>query len=378
MSEKSLTVTSRTATELLASGGAAEDKLRRMTRKLMRLTPGGKDLTMDQAAQLAVYCWMTDLNPFNNEAYWMDGVGPYPGVAGYRRKALEYLAITSSPDDRFYCDFRDAMPGEGNFDLDAGDIARHATLRIRSVSEKWNQNILRIYTQLTQAGMDTEKAWERAERLGGPEPVWTAVGVVDHREKFSRAAGTKGPNDPGTPDKWDKVQRAEKRAEKGAIRKAFASVLMPDVDMGEQASIDANIVDAIVRDVTEELAAKTPPRPEAEILAELGYIDTRAAEPAADEEQAEEPAPEPEPAEEPAAAQAPEHAPGKSWDGAFVKALMEERVAQHPKQAVAILNMLQPATLEDAVRLGKFYRGHRDAGKEKDEAAELAAQGVEP
>jgi hypothetical protein len=391
MSNKSLAITSRTATELLSS--SAETELRAMTGKLMRLTPGGRKLNTNQAAELAVYCFMTDLNPFNYEAYYMDGVGPIPGVAGVRRKANDYLAITSGPDDRFFVYFRDAQVGEANFDPDKGDIAKHASLTIRTVSERWQQNALRIYAELVKAGMDTDTAWERAEKMNGPEPVWTAVGVVDHRENFSRKPGTKGPQDPGTHDKWDRHQRAEKRAEKWAIRKAFPSVILPDVDLGEQSNIDATIVDAIVRDVTEELATKLPERPAGQVIEELGYkpgkscsdcdgTGERDGQPCeycdgtGDYTKAGK-------AEEPEKEVTPEgngpEPPAKMWDEEFVKALLSEKVAQHPKQAVAILNLLQPSTPEQAALLGTIYRAWRNSGiDDVNVAAEKTLKGEQP
>jgi hypothetical protein len=400
MTEKSIVTTSK-ATDLLAAD--ADNELRAMTAKLIRLTPGGRKLTTENAANLAVYCYMTQLNPFNGEAYWVDGAGPIPGVAGVRRKANEYLQLTSTPTDRFFVEFRDAQPGEASFDPDAGDIAKHATLKIRSISEHWQQNIMKLTAELTKAGVDIGVAWDRAVKLAGAEPVWTACGVVDHRESFSRAAGTKGKNDPGTPDKWDRHQRAEKRAEKWAIRKAFPSVLLPDAELGEAAYIDAEIVDAIVRDVTAELANPPEPRAEGEILAELGYtvkpgvtvvpepvtigLETPS-KPTVTEHPPGEPVlvgldtpsialePEGEPVPD---GNGPEHAtPAASWDPDFVKVLLQEQVAQHPKHAVMILNLLQPTSADEAALLGKMYRGHRDKDVEQDKAVELTLQGVAP
>ena len=94
------------ATDMLAADKTIE--IKSMAHKLMKLTPGGRNLNAEQAVELAVYCYMTDLNPFNGEAYYMPNVGVIPGVSGIRRKANEYLAITSSPDDRFFISFRDA------------------------------------------------------------------------------------------------------------------------------------------------------------------------------------------------------------------------------------------------------------------------------
>jgi hypothetical protein len=278
------------ATDLLSADNGA--LIKSTVHKLMRLTTGGRNLNSNQATELAVFCIMTDLNPYNGEAYYLPGGGPIPGVSGYRRKANEYLALTSGVDDRYFVEFREAHPGEAVFDLDAGDIARHATLRIRSVSERHQSTILVTYAKLTGLGMDSEVAWDRAERLAGPEPTWSATAVVDHRESFSRAPGTKGPDDPGTHDKWDRVERCEKRAEKWAIRKAFPSVILPDVDLGGALDLDPTVIDAIVREVEQELLEPTAPRSEAVILEELGFTPAPEQEPNVEAEQVPEPEPE--------------------------------------------------------------------------------------
>jgi hypothetical protein len=238
------------ATELLSSNDGALVKA--TVHKLMRLTSGGRRLNSNQATGLAVYALMTDLNPFNNECYWMlgPGEGPIPGVAGYRRKALEYLAVTSGPNDRYFVTHRDALPGEAIYDLDKGDIARHCTLRIQSVSDKWRGELLHTVSKLKEAGLSGKAALAEAKDLVGPEPVWEATAVVDYRENFEGKPTEKRPE--GTPDKWDRVERCDKRAEKWAIRKAFPSVILPDISLGGSVDIDPNVIDAIVREVEEE------------------------------------------------------------------------------------------------------------------------------
>ena len=356
---EAIVTTSRTATELMSA--SAEDELRSMVHKIMRLTSGGRKLNQTQAAELAVYCYMTDLNPFNNEAYYLPNAGPIPGVAGVRRKANEYLTITSGPDDRFFVEFRDALPGEAAFDSDIGDIGKHDTLRIRSVSERWQQNALRIFKELITAGMESEMAWDRAERLNGSEPVWSSVGIVDHREQFGREPGTKGKDDLGTPDKWDRHERAEKRAEKWAIRKAFPSVILPDVDLGEQSQIDGAIVDAIIRDVTEELTNPEPPREESEILSELGFESEPAIEPVKQESKPK------------------ENGNGKNTEEIY-QAVVDAKLSENIHAAKKALNRCKTGYTnpEQAIAWMTAYRGFRDMGGTVAQSAKQVNEGNKP
>jgi hypothetical protein len=231
-------------------------KVEETVRKLMRLTPNGKRLAKEDATDLAVYSLLTDLNPFNGEAYYLPNVGPVAGVTGYRKKANEWLNAKHGPAARFWCEFRHAEEGEADFDAKKGDIAYHCTLHDSETKRHWEGQMIHNLGALRKQGMTTDEAWKIAREIAGPEPVWTAVGKVDHRESF--AYGDK-------PDKWDRHERAKKRAEKWAIRKAYPSVQIPDSD------IDGEIVEGLVREIPDEPEYPHQDKPNAQILAELGF-----------------------------------------------------------------------------------------------------------
>lgn len=240
------------ATDLLTA--EMTNNVKETVRKLMRLAPGGQRLNADQATELAVYSLMNDLNPYNGEAYYLPGSGPLAGVAGYRRKANEWIAATYGPKERFWCEFEPAQIGAADFDPDAGDIGYQCTLHDSTSKHEWEQAVLGAYIQLRAGNMDTEKAWQEAQKFIGPEPVWIAIGVVDHREVFAKE---------GKPDKWDRHERAKKRAEKWAIRKRFPSTIIPDIDL------DTEVIDAVVTELRDELGEGR--RSPEQIIAELGY-----------------------------------------------------------------------------------------------------------
>jgi len=66
--------------------------------------------------------------------------------------------------------------------------------------------------------------------------------------------------------------------------------------------------------------------------------------------------------------QAPTNGKKKSWPADYVQALINTKVSPDAASAVGILNHLNPDSLENAVKLGKTYRGFRDQGNSRDEA----------
>jgi len=257
MTDKSLMTLTRMDNAMLVTELKTEVEL--AAGKIIHLAPGGRRYTMDEAIDLALYSVINQLNPFNGECYYLERVGPIAGVAGYRRKANEQLR-TIDPTGRFWLEFREAQKGEADFDPDK-DIAWVATLHDSVTKREWEQSTLRVYMELTKGGMEGDKAWAEARSFVGAEPTWTASAVVDHRENFSKE---------GKPDKWDRVERCKKRAEKWVLRKRFPEVHIKDPELGDV--VDAEFVEAreeIRRELLAEQAAA--PRSEAEIMGDLGY-----------------------------------------------------------------------------------------------------------
>jgi hypothetical protein len=191
---------------------------------------------------------VTQLNPFNGECYYLDKVGPIPGIAGYRVKAQEWLrSVSNKPGVRTFEEYRPATTEEPDFVPDAGDIAWVCTLFDTASQEEWEQRIIKLGTAYHQMGATFKEAHEQATKDAGPCPSWTAVGVVKAEEKFSKQKWDQGkPTDEYQPEKWDRNERAKKRAAKGCYRKAFPAVSIPDMEYGE-------VVNAISEDVVEEI-----------------------------------------------------------------------------------------------------------------------------
>jgi hypothetical protein len=207
----------------------------------------GKKLTDPECEALAIYSAVNDLNPFVGECYYLPGIGPSPGIAGWRKKAdeqLEYEARRAAcPSARFWCDYVETEPRETGA-LAAGDIAVKAILHDTITKMQWEQRILSSMIELMKNKI--EHARELAMELTGPEPVWSAIGIVRAVENFGQ-------------DKMPRYERACKRAEKASIRKRFPRVYLPE-PVGYEDVIDGEFAEA-----------PAPKISQAQALSELGF-----------------------------------------------------------------------------------------------------------
>ena len=234
-------------TQLLTSD--IESQVKSMAVKLMKLTSNGKNLATGQAAELAVYSLMMQLNPFNGECYYIDKVGPIPGIAGYRVKATQWLQLTSGRQEgiEIYETYRPATKDEADFDPNKGDIAWVATLHSSLANEQWEGRLIKLARTYKEMGAEFKEAHAQALIDIGPKPCWEGVGVVYHTEHFSGVEWVNGKaTNEYKPEKWDRNERAKKRAAKGAYRKGFPQMNLPDPEYGE-------VVDALAEDVKENI-----------------------------------------------------------------------------------------------------------------------------
>jgi len=208
--------------------------VRELGERLKLMVANGKRLTTDEALALAQYSVATDLSPFLNECYYLQNVGPGPGIAGYRRKANEELAheaqLAHEPNSRFWCDYTDTN-GEIKIDREKGDIGVKAILHDTLTKRDWERRILSAMVEFLKAGVAVEGARGMAQEIIGPEPTWSAVGVVYSGENFGG-------------DKMPRYERACKRAEKAAIKKRFPRMRLPE-PTGFDEPMSVSVVDPI-------------------------------------------------------------------------------------------------------------------------------------
>jgi len=189
-------------------------------KRLSLMITNGNRLSEQEVGALGAYALTNDLNPFNGECYYLPTVGPVPGIAGWRRKAheqLEYEAKEAKHREpvAIWTDVREATHAEAMFQ--DGDIAIHVTLHDSLSKSTWIMQMVKLANELKDLGV--ANAWEEAQSVIGPEPTWTGVGVVVKTETFARD---------GKPEKFDRIERATKRAEKLALRKRFQRLHLPE------------------------------------------------------------------------------------------------------------------------------------------------------
>lgn len=232
-----------------------------LTARLKLMIQNGKQLQDHEARALAQFAIATGLNPLNQECYFIPGVGPGPGVMGYRRRAMETLERearqANCPLGVYYCTFSIPSEDEANYKAANGDIAYRCKLVDTITKELHFKNMMRYAIEMGKEMKDFKLAQEIAERLYGEAPSWEGVGVVYGSERFSF--------DSSKPEKWDRHERAKKRAEKVALKKRF-----PLMEIAEPVGWDVAFEPSRV-EVSEVVQQIEAPRSEQTILSELGY-----------------------------------------------------------------------------------------------------------
>lgn len=224
----------------------SQSEITALATKLMKFPPGKDQLNMVQAAQLAVYSIMVDANPYNGEIYISD-VGPQLGIPLYRRKAKEYNRAMSPSGETwgYKVNFRPAKDYEANFDPSRGDVAWVCELVDTKEEKEWQAVYAKFFNMMIEAGAPYKEADEKAMMIAGERPVWSSVGVVGGDERFSKgeveswgknAAGKSVPvlkkDENGDliykQEMYDRNERAQKRAEKLSLKKAYPDLLIPE------------------------------------------------------------------------------------------------------------------------------------------------------
>jgi hypothetical protein len=217
-----------------------------LIRRLGAMIVNGKKLTDNEIAALAAYAMTNDLNPFNNECYYLPNMGPTPGIAGWRKKAQEQLDWEAQQSGElmahYWIEYKKPEIGEAKFDS-TKDVAWKVILRDWLSDKRWRRDVFDAMDKLQAAKVDDP--YHEALKLVGDKPEWTGVGVVTSGENFGN-------------DKMDRNERAKKRAEKIAIRKRFPRIKLPDPEI----DYDDDVIDII--------SEPEESRTEKEILTDLG------------------------------------------------------------------------------------------------------------
>lgn len=197
--------------------------------RIKRMITNGKSLADHEAIALAHYSVTNDLNPFIGECYYLPGTGPTPGVLGFRRKAQEQMEhecrIAGVPFATYQVEFY--LPNEDEYEAKPGCIAYKAVIKDTISSEAWRKSLIQMMRELKDAGV--KEPYQEALHIVGSEPQWDAIGVVYKEEDFGRV------------EKFERHERAKKRAEKLALKKRFPRIKLPEYESEDQAPIPADI-----------------------------------------------------------------------------------------------------------------------------------------
>lgn len=192
---------------------------REFAQRLKYMLVNGQKLADHDVFSLAQYASATGLDPFAGECWIIPGKGVCPGIAGWRKKAqeqLEYEAKDAKEDGaHFWVEFSEATPNDCVFDP-TKDIAFTAILRDSITQHRWRLSIIEASNDFMKMGAKFDEAIKQAKEIVGKEPVWIGHGVVFSGENF------------GGLDKFDRKERAQKRAEKLALRKRFPRIHLPE------------------------------------------------------------------------------------------------------------------------------------------------------
>lgn len=243
---------------------AVSDRDRKAARVLKMMLPYGGVLTDDNAMALLVYGRIHDLDPLNQECYFLvrerrnergevtkrEELGCYPGIKGKRKKAREqaHFKVEYSITDP-------KVLGLNEADI---SICIKAELRDDKSTGEYIVNALK----LTQAGFSREEV----DKIIGKPPVVTGYGMVKKSELNYI--------------KMEPVKLARKRAENDAITQRFdlpLSDALPEDDAPEMVveidgpvdneQIAANVEDG---DFTAAVSA-APKKTEQELMRDLGF-----------------------------------------------------------------------------------------------------------
>lgn len=238
--------------------------------RLRYMIVNGNKLHDSEIYALAQYAAATGLDPFAGECWIIPGKGVCPGIAGWRKKAqdqLDYEAeLAHLNGSHFWVEYEIPSQDDCMFDPSKGDIAFVAILRDSVSQSRWRKSIIETTDGFVKMGAKFYDAVELAKQVVGSEPVWTGYGVVFGNENF------------GGNEKFDRKERAKKRAEKVALRKRFPRIHLPEPSGDD-------VVDASDYNVVMEQPVQ-PQMSDQQAKKELGFAsDSKADEPAAMQEE---------------------------------------------------------------------------------------------
>ncbi len=231
----------RTSVTELARLGRKKE-IRELSRRLADLSPGGINLTNDEALALAQYSWSLGANPLVGESWLLKNhktgqvLGLMPGIRLYRRRAdekderngdvrwIEYTPL-DDPDER------------ARFFIPQNAMAIKGRL--------YRQSTTKSYADAAEKLANSGASWDEIKNVLGTKPYIEGIGILTKQEMDGLNRGQ---------NKMPHKQRCEKRAEAHALKQGyhlpFGYVALSDEGMSisDGATLDEYIIEGSFTD----------------------------------------------------------------------------------------------------------------------------------
>jgi len=317
-------------TKALANFGD-RGEIRELSERIQKMLPGGANYSASEALTLAQIAVAHDLDPFNGEVWLIkderkDKVyGALIGIKGHRKHAKKQANYWGVGANGGF-----ARVVDPNKIVEYGANPEDIVFEYRIMDDKTLEPYTSNLERLTTMGVP----YQEAMKMFGPPPVTLGIGIYTRGEQT----------------RMKPVQCAMFRAEKDALKRRFDVKFRIELNGGD---IPVEVADFDDDPAVDEIEAEyeelngDEPKDSDEILEELGYAQFE-----------------------------PSAYPGKVVNAVVMAGYSENQFAA--VNAFKKMGLPTDITQEDAVTVMRLYRGHRDAGKNSDEAAELASKGVKP
>ena len=218
---------------VLSTYGESEE-IFAFAKRVKVMVPGGNKLSDSEAQALAQVSYVTGLNPFIGEVWYIPGRGPMVGIKGARRCGNEEISKAGGPDAYWFADTQPCSPQEAGAPDGENVAAAYKSVITDSVSTaKYQKMLIETISAMREAGSPDPVG--EAKQIIGKKPEWIGCGYSTVSEQ----------------SKMNKQALAMKRAEADALKRKFSIPFGADVAAGENA-VDAGAwVEAQAADVTD-------------------------------------------------------------------------------------------------------------------------------
>jgi hypothetical protein len=198
---------------------------RDLAQRLKYMIVNGNKLSDNEVYSLAQYAAANGLNPFAGECYYLPGIGPCPGVAGWRSKAQNQLDFEAKEaglsGGNIWYEYFHAKAEDCAYNPEKDivyKVVQHDTVSFK----RWRDSIMQTSDEFMKMGAGFSESYDKAREITGPEPVTVSWGGVFASEHF------------GNVEKYDRHERAKKRGEKLCLRKRFPRINLPEPEKYER------------------------------------------------------------------------------------------------------------------------------------------------